>query len=275
MSRKYSLVHLTDITCPPSKMIYIAADTGYDYVSLRTIPMNIPGEVPFDITKDKQLLYETKQALEETGILINDIENARIFDGVNIQTYEPSLEVAAELGVKNILTNIWTSDKTYYTEKLDELCEIAATYNQTINVEFVTWASVNDIQTTKELLHQVGSNNCGMVIDVLHFHRSKCSFEDINSVPKEWLNMVHLCDAGKKIPQNNDDLVHTGRAERLYPGEGAIDINRIMANISPYVICGIEVPHLKRVQRLGYKEHAKNALQRTKEYFQKESLEVE
>jgi sugar phosphate isomerase/epimerase len=124
MSHKYSLVHLTCISCPPPAFIRTAAAAGYDYVSLRTIPMKLPNEVPHLLT-DRVLLEETRAASLETGVKINDTENARIFDGVDVQEYEPHLAAAAELGIKHILCNIWTADRTFYTQKFGELCQLS------------------------------------------------------------------------------------------------------------------------------------------------------
>ena len=85
MKHLYSLVHLTNISCPPPEMIRVAARAGYDAVSLRTIPMGLPGERPYDIAKDPHLLRETRRAAQETGILLHDTENARIAAGVDVQ----------------------------------------------------------------------------------------------------------------------------------------------------------------------------------------------
>ena len=106
MGHLYSLVHLTNIDCPPPEMIRVAAKAGYDAVSMRTIPMGLPGEKPYDIAKDAQLLRETRRAAQETGIQLHDTENARIADGVDVSSYEPALAAAAELGIRHILTNI-------------------------------------------------------------------------------------------------------------------------------------------------------------------------
>ena len=95
MKHKYSLVHLSDISCPPPQFIYAAAEAGYDCVSLRTIPMGLKGEVPHDIAADRQLFQDTKKALADTGIYINDTENARIYDGVEISAYEPAIAAIA------------------------------------------------------------------------------------------------------------------------------------------------------------------------------------
>ena len=70
MKHKYSLVHLSDISCPPPQFIYAAAEAGYDCVSLRTIPMGLKGEVPHDIAADRQLFQDTKKALAEEFILM-------------------------------------------------------------------------------------------------------------------------------------------------------------------------------------------------------------
>ena len=97
MKQRYSLVHLTNISCPPPEMIHVAAKAGFDAVSLRTIPMGLPGEKPYDIAKDPQLLRETRRASQETGVELHDTENARIAPGRDVASYEPALSAAAEL----------------------------------------------------------------------------------------------------------------------------------------------------------------------------------
>ena len=172
MSHKYSLVHLTCISCPPPEFIRTAAAAGYDYVSLRTIPMGLPNEVPHLLT-DRVLLKETRAASLETGVKINDTENARIFDGVNVQEYAPHLAAAAELGIKHILCNVWTANRSFYTKKFAELCQLAAQFDQDINLEFVTWAGITNLEQAAQLLRDVDLPNVGIVVDALHFHRSR------------------------------------------------------------------------------------------------------
>ena len=266
MKHRYSLVHLSDISCPPPAFIRAAAAAGYDCVSLRTIPMGLAGEIPHDIAKSRELFLETKRAVEETGIVINDTENARIFEGVNIADYEPALEAAAELGIRQILSNIWVDDKAYYTEKFGELCDLARQYGQTVNVEFVTWASVTNLAEVVELIRASGQEDAGVVLDFLHYYRSRVTLDEVKAVPAEKFRYVHLCDAGPEIPTDKESLIHTGRAERLYPGEGAINMKEVM-DLLPDAVRGIEVPHLARVAEIGLEEHARRALQSAKRYF--------
>ena len=39
-----------------------------------------------------------------------------------------------------------------------------------------------------------------------------------------------------------EELLHAGRAERLPPGEGAIDIKRVLAEMPPSIPVSLEVP---------------------------------
>lgn len=265
MNGCYSLVHLTNIACPPPELIRLAAKTGYDAVSLRTIPLGLPGEKPYNLAKDPQLMRETKRALAETGIKYMDTEIARIADGVDVREHEPALAAAAEMGVTHILTNIWTDDKNRCMEQFVRLCELAGQYGQDVNVEFVTWASVSDLRQTKELLTASGQKNVGIVVDMLHFYRSRVQLSELDDCPKEWFHYAHLCDCGAEIPAETEALAHTGRAERLYPGEGAVPIREIISRIpNRDITFGLEVPHARRLSELGAEEYVRRVLRAAK-----------
>ena len=50
------------------------------------------------------------------------------------------MEVAAELGARCILTNIWTPYRVFVVDALSELCNLAKPFGLKVIVEFVTWA---------------------------------------------------------------------------------------------------------------------------------------
>ena len=106
MARKYSLAYLTIPGTDPMEQIRIAKETGYDYVSLRTIPMHLPGEPEFLLDKDPALFEATKKALKEYDMPLMDIELARVRPDLNIDEYEPAFEKAAELGGTDVLGGI-------------------------------------------------------------------------------------------------------------------------------------------------------------------------
>lgn len=267
MGSKYSLIYLTTGCCSPAQMLRIASKTGYHCIGARTIPMGLKGERTYDLAGDHQLLRETKEAMEETGITIDSIENARIHDGMKLESYEPFLEAAAKLGVRHVLSNIWSSDKSYYTDRFGALCDLAASYGQTIDLEFVTWSSVRDLRESRALLEAVNRPNTSILVDTLHFHRSQIALSELEQIPKEWLYCIHLCDAPPEIPKNPEALAQTAREGRLYPGEGGIDIRSIAACM-PNAVRGIEIPNRSRWDLLGYEAYAREALQRTREYLE-------
>lgn len=247
-------------------MVYIAAMAGYQYVGLRPIYMGLPGEPNYALAQLPEMLGLTKVALEETGIGLHDIELARIIDGVDLQRYESAFEASAMLGAKHVISSIWTSNKPYYIEKFGELCELAAQYGMTVNLEFVTWAEVKNLKDAREVLQAVNCRNAGVLIDTLHAHRSHVTPQEVANLPKNWLNMVHLCDGPAEIPTDRESLIFTGREARNYVGEGAIDIAAYLAMLPQTVVLSLEIPNLARVKAYGYAEHARRCLVTTKEY---------
>lgn len=266
MNREFSLAHLTVLGCPPAEMAYIAALTGYDYISIRPIYMGLPNEPNYDLAANKQMLASTKKALSDTGIKVNDIELARIYDGVDIKDYLPAFEVAAELGAKSVLSSIWTPDESFYIEKFAELCDQANTFGLNVELEFVTWANVSTLKQAAHVLESVQKKNAGIMIDTLHFHRSKVQLDELDALPREWFHFAHLCDAPATIPETKEGLIRTGRDERLYAGEGGIEIASIL-NKLPEMVYSIELPHLERAKELGYAEHARRCIESAKSYL--------
>ena len=85
-------------------------------------------------------------------------------------------------------------------------------------------------------------------------------------MPRDWFHFAHVCDAPKEIPSTNEGLIHTAREERLYVGEGGIDIAAIV-NRLPEVPYSLEIPHLARAKEVGDAEHAWRRLQAARQYF--------
>lgn len=266
MKKQFSLVYLTVPDCAPPEMIYMAAKAGYDFVSLRTIAMGLPNEPNFSLAKNKELMRQTKAALADTGIKINDIENARIYAGMDPKLYLPEIEKAAELGVHSVLTNIWTPDRNFIIENFAKLCDMVKPFGMRVILEFVTWANITTVKEALEIIRDAKCENAGIVLDTLHFNRSRCSLEELETVPAELVNFMHLCDAPKEIPTTQEGLVHAGRAERLYLGEGGIDIAAIVKRL-PEMVYGIEIPNLKRVEEIGKAEHIKRCLETAQKYL--------
>jgi sugar phosphate isomerase/epimerase len=263
---KISLGHLTALGCPPQELTYLAQRTGFDYVSFRVIQLDLTGEPNYELARNPAMLRETRAALRSTGLKVLDVELARIKDGIDVKTYIPSLEVASELQVSNVISSVWTADKAYAKEALTELCEIAANLGIVVNLEFVTWSNLPDLQGAKELIQAVNHPNLAPLVDTIHFYRSRIRLKELDAVPKQWFRMVHLCDAPAEIPESKAELTRTGREARSDPGEGRIDLAQILDRI-PDVPYSVEVPNLERVARIGYEEHVRLVGMHTRNYL--------
>jgi sugar phosphate isomerase/epimerase len=266
MKRQFSLAHLTVLGCAPPEMTYVAARAGYDFVSFRIILFGLPGEPNYALAENREMLRQTRAALRETGLRLHDIELARIHDGVDPRSYLPAMEVAAELGGRSVLSSIWTQDRSFRNEAFAELCDLARPFGLTVDLEFVTWAGVANLAQALEVLRAVDRPNAGIMVDMLHFHRSRVRLEELDDVPREWFHFAHLCDAPAEIPATTEGLIHTARDERLYLGEGGIDVAGIV-NRMPEIPYSIELPHLARSRERGFAEHAARCLDTAKAHL--------
>lgn len=279
MARAFSLAYLTIPGTNPMDQIKIARDTGYDYVSLRTIPMHLPGEPEFLLHKDNELFEATKKALKEFDIPLMDIELARVRPDLDIKEYDPAFEVAAELGATDVLGSVWTRDRAYYIEQVGRIAEMAKQYGLNYNVEFLPWAGVRNLQEAITLVDAVNTDNLYIMVDTLHAGRAGVTAAELARTDPKYFNFIHLCDGpagpnGDPVLDNiRDDLMlYTAREGRLYPGEGVMDIAG-MIKAMPVLPVSIELPNLKRMAELGAAGHAKRCLETAKVYFKDNAIQ--
>lgn len=272
MDRKFSLAYLTTPGVMPVEQISIAAEAGYDFVSLRTIPMGLPGEPELRMEADSVLFKATRQALADFGMKLSDIELARVREDLDISKYEPAFEKAAELGATDVLSSIWTQDKDFYTPQFAQICDMAAKYGLNVNLEFVTFAGVRNLDEVVALLNTVQRPNARIMIDTLHAHRSRVTPSALAAVPREMFGFIHICDGPAFIPEIGDpEMIGVAREGRLYVGEGGIDMAGMLAAI-PKNLCSIELPNAKEIEARGRLGHAKACLDTAKAFFAAHNL---
>lgn len=278
MNRKFSLAYLTLPGVDPVNQIRIAKETGYDYVGLRTIPMHLPSEPKFIMHEDPVLFQQTKKALQEYGIELWDIELARIRPDLDVNEYEPAFEAAAALGAKNVLSSIWTRNKYYYTQQTGYVAEMAKKYGLNVNIEFLPWAGVRNLQEAITLLDNLQMDNLYIMLDTLHAGRAGVTAEEIRRTDPKYFQYIHICDGpagpnGDPVLDDIEDerMLHTARSARLYPGEGIMDIAG-MVKALPELTISIELPNLMRIRELSMEGHAKECLEATKFYFRTNNI---
>lgn len=241
MTPDFSLAHLTVLDLAPPEMVRVAARTGYRSVGLRLIAVNdtTPG---YPLMHDPQMMRATKAALAETGITVNDIEFIRITPDFSPAGLEPFLAAGAELGAKYVITSPYDPDLARLATRLAAFGDIAAGYGLRAVLEFFPWTSVPNLSTAVRVVESTGRPETGILVDTLHFDRSDSTVADLGRIPAARLPFMHLCDAVVQPSYTTEELLHAGRAERLPPGEGGINIRRILEQMPKGIPMALEVP---------------------------------
>ncbi|MGI9824903.1 TIM barrel protein [Agromyces sp. Marseille-Q5079] len=255
----YSLAHLTALSLSPPELVDAAAAAGYRYVGLRMTKVT-PQEPHYPLAYDPALMRTTKTHLAATGIEVLDIELARITSGDNPRDYLRFLEAGAELGARHVITQLPDSDFSRKTDRFAELCQLARPLGLTLDLEFPSWTETPNLTEATRVLRAADQPNAGLLIDVLHFARSGSSVEDLRQLPPEWFHYAHVCDAPGEIPTTTAGLIHTARFERLFPGEGELDLLGILAALPAGIPYALEIPKAMLVAQVGAKEHARLAI---------------
>lgn len=268
MAKQYSLAYLTVSGCSPLEMIHIAARTGYDFVSLRLIPMGVPGEVPFPIG-DKEMIRKIGIAFAETEVGLLDLELARIVENVDPRTYLPAMEIAAEWGARHVISSAWTTtrdNRNFVIDRYAEICDLAKPLGLSVSLEFPSFSRLINLQEAVDIVQAAERSNGGILLDTLYYHFSQVRVEELEELPVEWIHFLHVCDAPTTIPADRTGMVNAARDERLYFGEGCVDFSSILKRI-PLVPMSIELPHAARVKEFGHEEHARRCLQTARQHL--------
>jgi sugar phosphate isomerase/epimerase len=112
---------------------------------------------------------------------------------------------------------------------LGHLCDLAADRGLNVSFEFLPWSAVPDLASAIHLVEAVDRDNLGFVIDTWHWFRQPGgpALPVLRSLPADRIDIVQLNDA-PVVPSG--DLVDESQ-HRLLPGEGAIDILGLLAEL--------------------------------------------
>ncbi|HBK08042.1 MAG TPA: endonuclease [Acetobacteraceae bacterium] len=238
---RFSLAHLTALSLTPPELIRVAAGAGYASVGLRLIQVT-PETPGYPLMTDKAMLRETRAAMSDTGVTVNDIEFIRITPEIDIQALEPFFATGAELGARWAVAAPYDADPTRLADRFAALCDLAARYDQGVVLEFFPWTEINGVASANTVVQAAGRANGGILVDTLHFDRCGDVPADLDAIPPARMPFVHVCDAPAERPTTLEGLLHHARAERLPPGEGGIEIKSVLAHMPAGIPVALEVP---------------------------------
>jgi len=259
MKHDYSLAHLTVLSLTPPQVIDVAARTGYRYASLRMTRVT-SAEPLYDLAHDRALMKDTKARLDDTGIDVLDVELFRMDPKLGPDDFEAELHATAELGASNIIAQLPDPDRERATERFARLCDLAKPLGIFVNLEFPHWTETGTLAEATKVLRAVNRSNAAILIDMLHMARSGSGCDELRKLPRDWLRFAHVCDAEKQVPSTIDAIIRTARDERLFPGEGTIDVRGILACLPDDIPYSLEIPRVALTKAVGPEEVARLAI---------------
>jgi len=263
----FSLAALTVLELAPPAQIDVAASCGYDAVGIRLLPA-MPSGIAYPLD-DKASLKETLARLDATGIKVADLEVVAIRPETDIAAFTVFFETGARLGAKHILVAGYDPDLGRFSDSLAKFCEAAAPYGLTADLEFMPWTCVPDLATANRVVAPMGQANAGILVDALHFDRSRSSTAELARVPVQRLHYWQLCDGPAERPATNEELIHAARHERMFPGEGGIDLVSLARAMPADITISLEVPTAELAKTVGAKDRAQRALDTAKRLIAK------
>jgi sugar phosphate isomerase/epimerase len=219
-----------------------------------------PDEVLYDLARDKALMKATKARLDDTGIAVHDVELFRLDPALEPEHFVAELDATAELGARHIIAQLPDPDGERKTARFARLCDLAKARGIFVSLEFPHWTETGNLAEAARVVRAVNRGNAGILVDMLHFGRSDSSPAELAALPREWFRFAHVCDAPKEIPPTLAGVIHTARDERLFPGEGGIDIHGILACMPEDIPYALEIPRVTLTHAVGPEEVARLAI---------------
>ncbi|MFC5497682.1 sugar phosphate isomerase/epimerase family protein [Caenimonas terrae] len=262
-SRPISLAALTVLELAPPEMVTCAFDAGYSHVGIRLLPAT-PTEPQWDIVGDTPLLRELERRLADTGIKVLDAEIFRLRPDTRAADYEAAIATAARLGARELLVAGNDPDEARLADSFAALCELAAGYGLGAGLEFMPWTDARDLQQAARIAQRSGRADAGVLVDPFHLSRSGSRIADLAAVAPGRLRMMQFCDVPAALPPTMAAILAEARGERLFPGEGGLDLVALLRAMPAGIPLSLEVPTLALARTVGATERARRALAATR-----------
>jgi len=255
MNRPIGLAALTVLELPHEEQVRIAAQAGYTHVGLRLVPVaGQPYQHGFELSS-------VERELVASGMRVLDVEVFRLTPETKVAEFQAILDASARLKATELLVHGADPDAARLAETFARLCDLAARYGLSANLEPMPWVDVSNVAQAMRILRSAARPNGGLLVDAIHFFRGGDTPRVLSSVPPELLRYAQLCDAGAGRPAQMQEIMRQARSERLFPGEGGLDLRGLLRALPAGIPLSLEVPVSQKLSPL---ERARRALDAAK-----------
>lgn len=260
MTRPIGLAALTVLDLSPPHQIRTAAQAGYSHVGLRLIPAT-PEEVRHSIVGESQMVRDVERLLADTGIKVLDVEIFRLTPDVRIADFEPAMATASRLGARHMLVAGNDPEESRLRDSFARLSEAASRYGLHASLEPMPWTNVPTVAAARRIIGAADAV-AGVLIDAIHFFRADNTLDEIAAIPRQHLHYMQLCDARADRPADTAELIRQARGDRLFPGDGGLDLRGLLRALPPDIPVSLEIPVAEAMEPLVRARRALEAAKR-------------
>ena len=185
--------------------------------------------------------YRTAARLiKDSGLRISSYQVIRNVDGVDADCFAEALRLstslidhAAEIGADSVLacSSLHPSvsfDEALAQDQLGAIAGIAAAANMPLAFECLSMASHRALWTQAwTLIKAVNNPILGLALDTTHSAIMNEDMEAVRAIPATSIGFVQLAD----LRTTAGDVFDLNRRQRLFPGEGSLDLEPFMAAV--------------------------------------------
>lgn len=235
------LAHFTVLELPPLDLLKLAAGMGYASVGLRLHPA-FPGAPYYEIAPGSEQMREMRRRIEGDGIGVYDIEFVVVDADFEPARLAPILESAGLLGARRLSVCGDDPDRGRLAANFAALCDLAAGFGMGVDLECMAWRRVASLADAVRVVAAAGRPNGGVLVDALHLSRTGGTPADVLAVPPGLIVSAQLCDAPAGLPADMDAIIQEARSGRLPPGQGALPLHALLAQLPDETVLSVEVP---------------------------------
>lgn len=241
VTRRLSLHHLSMLAATPEELVRAARAGGFQHCGIRLVAPDLD-EAVTDIVGDPVLRRRLLVTLRDEGISVLDAEALWLRRETDIRSLEPVLDAAAEIGATYFLTVGFDENRSRLVDTLGRFADLAAQRNILVPLEFISYTSVKSLTDAVDVIAAVNRENLRMLIDSLQFFRTGADFETLDRVPSHMLPYAQIADGPVEAPTGMRALRREARTARITPGEGELDLPRLLDHLPPGIPLAVESP---------------------------------
>jgi len=260
---RLSLAALTVLSLEPQDMVSCAAKAGYGMVGLRLLPATAEEPAYPDLIGDTPRVREIARRLADTGVRTLDVEILRLKPDTDVAAYRPALETGARLDAANVLVAGNDPDRSRLVDRFAALCDLGAPLGQAMNLEPMPWTDVKTFADALAVVEAAGRENGAVLVDAIHFDRAGDAPAAVATAPPARLRYLQLCDAPAERPRDMSVILQQARSARLMPGDGGLDLARLLRAAPAGLPIALEVPMPALVRDIGAVAAARRLREKT------------